>query len=213
MSVLTFIILTLSVMKNSGDAVRPLVTFTPNWENVLEGDSVTLSGNVRSTERVYKYYWYKDDVNIKYVQEYTITSAKKADSGDYQCWTGTGAASYPARLYVHSKDSAVRPVVTFTPNWRKIFTKETVTLTCDVGSTAEGTQRYYWYRNNNEMSSTERDITITSATEQDSGDYQCSTGNGILNYPVRLEVNAKAYLILQAPPSIFEGGPIDAEMS
>ncbi|XP_075048115.1 Fc receptor-like protein 4 [Mixophyes fleayi] len=142
-------------------------------------------------------------------QKFTITSAEENDSGDYHCWTGTGVFSYPARLYVHSKGSAVRPVMTFTPNWREIFPGETVTLTCDVGSTAQGTQRYYWYKNKEKINKDQNQhITIINAAEMDSGDYQCSAGTEDLSYPVRLDVNSYASLILQAPPYIFEGDPL-----
>ncbi|XP_073465137.1 Fc receptor-like protein 6 [Aquarana catesbeiana] len=42
--------------------------------------------------------------------------------------------------------STVSPVVTFTPNWRKIFTGESITMTCDVGSTGGRDLTYYWYK-------------------------------------------------------------------
>ncbi|XP_075048113.1 Fc receptor-like protein 5 [Mixophyes fleayi] len=198
-------------LRISGAAVRSFVTFTPNWENVFQGDSVTISCNVRSNVQfsTYSFYWYKNNEMMSInEQKFIITSAEENDSGDYQCWTGTGNPSYPARLYVHSKGSAFRPVVTFTPNWRKIFINETVVMRCDVESTAQGTQRYYWYKNMEMINKEQKlDLTIIIATKEDTGDYQCSYGTGSLSYPIRLNVNPYAPVILQAPPYIYEGDP------
>ncbi|XP_040190510.1 Fc receptor-like protein 6, partial [Rana temporaria] len=68
--------------------------------------------------------------------------------------------------------SAVTPVVTFTPNWRKIFIGESITMTCDVGSSGGEDLPYYWYKDGYWVH-TGKIYTITSANTEDSGDYRC----------------------------------------
>ncbi|XP_075047874.1 Fc receptor-like protein 3 isoform X2 [Mixophyes fleayi] len=155
--------------------VRPMVTFTPNWENVFKGDSVTLSCNVKSTEQNNdNYRWYKDEIRIeKRVQTFKITSAEEKDIGDYKCWTSTFGYSLPDRLYVTSKRDAVRPIVTFTPNWENVYEGDSVTLSCNVRSTEQYNDNYYWYRNNDWIDKREQTFTIISAELKDSGNYKC----------------------------------------
>ncbi|XP_018419024.1 PREDICTED: high affinity immunoglobulin gamma Fc receptor I-like [Nanorana parkeri] len=72
-----------------------------------------------------------------------------------------------------SSGSAVSPVVTFTPNWKKIFIGESMTMTCDVGSTGGGDLTYTWIKDGKWVIHTGRTFTITSAAPEFSGDYSC----------------------------------------
>ncbi|XP_063803090.1 Fc receptor-like protein 4 isoform X2 [Pseudophryne corroboree] len=209
-SIIIIIILILSVVKNPCDAVRPVVTFTPHWKIIYEGDTVTMSCDVEAATQYIYYLWYKNSEYIgKYFQNYTITSAEETDGGDYRCRAvGGGDYSLPARLHVISEGSAERPFVTVNPNWRKIFVGERVTITCDTGSTARGNQRYYWYKYKVILyEEKQRDITITSAALEHSGEYRCRAGSGDVSFPVRLEVSSGS-IILQAPPNVYEGNTL-----
>lgn len=77
-----------------------MITFTPNWENLLSGDSVTLTCDAGSAGPE-TYYWYKENEPMG-IKEKTITiqSASWTDIGDYQCHTSIGDISHPIRLYV-----------------------------------------------------------------------------------------------------------------
>ncbi|XP_075047875.1 sialoadhesin-like isoform X3 [Mixophyes fleayi] len=173
--------------------VRPMVTFTPNWENVFKGDSVTLSCNVKSTEQNNdNYRWYKDEIRIeKRVQTFKITSAEEKDIGDYKCWTSTFGYSLPDRLYVTSKRDAVRPIVTFTPNWDHVFRGDSVTLSCNVRSTEQYNDKYSWYKDDTWLYKRAQTLTITSAEEKDIGDYKCRFSTFGYSLPARLYVNSK----------------------
>ncbi|XP_063803094.1 Fc receptor-like protein 4 isoform X5 [Pseudophryne corroboree] len=200
----------LSECAPDGDAVRPVVTFTPHWKIIYEGDTVTMSCDVEAATQYIYYLWYKNSEYIgKYFQNYTITSAEETDGGDYRCRAvGGGDYSLPARLHVISEGSAERPFVTVNPNWRKIFVGERVTITCDTGSTARGNQRYYWYKYKVILyEEKQRDITITSAALEHSGEYRCRAGSGDVSFPVRLEVSSGS-IILQAPPNVYEGNTL-----
>ncbi|XP_073465138.1 uncharacterized protein [Aquarana catesbeiana] len=97
--------------------------------------------------------------------------------------------------------SAVTPVVTFTPNWRKIFTEESITMRCDVGSSG-GDLTYIWYKDGNWISA-EKIYTIISAITWNSGDYSCQAGTERSD-TTRLDV-VFGSVILQVPLHVHEG--------
>ncbi|XP_075466139.1 LOW QUALITY PROTEIN: high affinity immunoglobulin gamma Fc receptor I-like [Ascaphus truei] len=99
----------------------------------------------------------------------------------------------------------VKPEVSFTPSWRKIFTKETVTLTCNVASTAQGHQGYSWYKDGSQRNTKHsRSYIIKTAHVSDSGNYQCETTSSVMSDAVRLDVTY-GWVILQVPYSVIEG--------
>ncbi|XP_077319548.1 low affinity immunoglobulin gamma Fc region receptor III-B-like [Lithobates pipiens] len=104
---------------------------------------------------------------------------------------------------------AIKPVVTFTPNWRNIIFYDDVTLTCDVPSTVpEEPRTYHWYKDKRSIPGDHQRLHITSSRVEDSGDYQCQTIGGDISDPVFLNVT-EHHVILQRPPSaIYEGDPL-----
>ncbi|XP_073465502.1 low affinity immunoglobulin gamma Fc region receptor III-A-like [Aquarana catesbeiana] len=96
MSTFIIIIFLSLMMGKSGGAIRPVVTFTPNWGNILQGDGVTLRCDVPSSvpEEPRTYHWYKDGRTIhRDEQILQMESSAKRDSGDYQCRINTGDIS------------------------------------------------------------------------------------------------------------------------
>ncbi|XP_040189176.1 low affinity immunoglobulin gamma Fc region receptor IV-like [Rana temporaria] len=90
----------------SGGAIKPVVTFTPIWRDILYDDDVTLTCDVPSTEEPRTYHWYKDKRQIPGDQQrlHIIGSSVYRDSGDYQCQTIGGDISDPVFLNVtHSE--------------------------------------------------------------------------------------------------------------
>ncbi|XP_077319552.1 Fc receptor-like B [Lithobates pipiens] len=105
---------------------------------------------------------------------------------------------------------AIKPVVTFTPNWRNILEDDDVTLTCDVPSTVpEEPRTYQWYKDKRPIPGDQQRLhIIRSSVEEDRGDYQCQTIGGDISDPVFLNVIYN-FVILQRPPSaIYEGDPL-----
>ncbi|KAE8588657.1 hypothetical protein XENTR_v10022670, partial [Xenopus tropicalis] len=100
--------------------------------------------------------------------------------------------------------AAVRPVVSFSPNWTPIFPGESVTLSCNVAPTAQGNLGYSWYRNGYWIHGDQQSLVIQSARETDRGDYQCQAGASERSDPVTLDIKSDL-LILQAPPAVHEG--------
>ncbi|XP_077319567.1 low affinity immunoglobulin gamma Fc region receptor III-B-like [Lithobates pipiens] len=105
---------------------------------------------------------------------------------------------------------AIKPVVTFTPNWGNILHYDDVTLTCDVPSTVpEEPRTYHWYKDNRPIPGAHQRLhIIRTSVQEDRGDYQCQTIGGDISDPVFLNVTINE-LILQRPPSaIYEGDPL-----
>ncbi|XP_073465183.1 low affinity immunoglobulin gamma Fc region receptor III-A-like [Aquarana catesbeiana] len=105
---------------------------------------------------------------------------------------------------------AIKPVVTFTPNWGNVLPGDDVTLTCDVPSTVpEEPRTYHWYKDKRPIPGDQERLCIfISSVERYSGDYQCRTIGGDISDPVFLNVTYY-YVILQRPPSvIYEGDPL-----
>ncbi|XP_073466119.1 high affinity immunoglobulin gamma Fc receptor I-like isoform X2 [Aquarana catesbeiana] len=98
--------------------------------------------------------------------------------------------------------SAVTPVVTFTPNWRKIFTGESITMTCDVGSTGGKDLIYIWYKDGTWVHAG-KIYTTRSANTWYNGDYSCQAGTE-RSGTARLEVVVVG-VILQVPLDVHEG--------
>ncbi|XP_069805617.1 high affinity immunoglobulin gamma Fc receptor I-like [Dendropsophus ebraccatus] len=106
-------------------------------------------------------------------------------------------------LLLIQEGAAIRPVVTFTPDYRKIFTSEDITMSCDVASTIGEELRYIWYKDSYALDFGKSYI-IQDAGTFHRGSYQCETSNGGRSDPVRLDVSA-GWVILQTPLYVYEG--------
>ncbi|KAG9460927.1 hypothetical protein GDO78_018694 [Eleutherodactylus coqui] len=103
--------------------------------------------------------------------------------------------------------AAIRPAVTFSPNYKKILTTETITMSCDGGSTIGGGPNYIWYKDNSPVHNGKSYI-IQSAGTSDSGSYRCQTRPGEISDPARLDVS-DGWVILQTPLYVYEGDEIN----
>ncbi|PIO40786.1 hypothetical protein AB205_0197790, partial [Aquarana catesbeiana] len=105
---------------------------------------------------------------------------------------------------------AIKPVVTFTPNWGNIIYYDDVTLTCDVPSTVpEEPRTYHWYKDNQPIPGDQQRLCIfISLVERDRGDYQCRTIDSDISDPVFLNVTRNDVILQRPPSAIFEGDPL-----
>ncbi|XP_071970988.1 uncharacterized protein [Engystomops pustulosus] len=278
-----------------GAAIRPVVTFTPNYKKIFTSEMMIMTCDAGSTKREgMDYIWYKFNYPIQNGKSYIIQDARTSDSGSYRCQTRPGEISDPVTLgvsvdyvilqtplYVYEGDdinircrhrpgyegtetifykdnevirgpgddaeynishvtrttagtygcrkyiyynglnrihrdeasvslegSTIRPVVTFTPNYKKIFTAEKMTMTCDVGSTIGEGMDYIWYKDNSPVHNG-KSYTIQDAETSHSGSYQCQTRPGEISDPVTLDVHFNSWLILQTPLYVYEGDDIN----
>ncbi|OCT69414.1 hypothetical protein XELAEV_18040729mg, partial [Xenopus laevis] len=89
--------------------------------------------------------------------------------------------------------AAVRPIVNFSPNWATIFTSESVTMTCNVDSTAQGDLGYSWYKDGSLIGSGQQKYTIDTAQESHSGEYKCKTRDSDLSEAGKLTVSSELF--------------------
>ncbi|KAM4014156.1 high affinity immunoglobulin gamma Fc receptor I-like [Anomaloglossus baeobatrachus] len=94
-----------------------------------------------------------------------------------------------------------RPVVTFTPNVKKIFTTESLSMMCDVGSGEQKDQKYDWFKTGTHVH-TGKTYAINSAETSHSGSYQCFSKHASDSH--RLDVS-NGWVILQTPNYVYEG--------
>ncbi|OCT69418.1 hypothetical protein XELAEV_180407324mg, partial [Xenopus laevis] len=85
--------------------------------------------------------------------------------------------------------AAVRPIVNFSSNWATIFTSESVTMTCNVDSTAQGDLGYSWYKDGSLIGSGQQKYTIVTAKESHRGEYKCKTHDSDLSEAAKLTVS------------------------
>ncbi|XP_063295382.1 high affinity immunoglobulin gamma Fc receptor I-like [Pelobates fuscus] len=109
----------------------------------------------------------------------------------------------PAAI-IGNSETAVRPVVSFTPNWRKIFVYESVTITCSVHPSAQWVHQFYWYKDNKRLHMNNQSVTIDFADETHTGNYQCKTNTTQQSDPAKLSV-LNGWVILQVPLLIYKG--------
>ncbi|XP_077323971.1 Fc receptor-like protein 5 [Lithobates pipiens] len=109
-------------------------------------------------------------------------------------------------IILEKAGSSVTPVVTFNPNWDKIFTTESLTMTCNVRSPIPADMRYTWYKDNNQIHRGQSFV-IERATTYNSGNYRCKGTNTEISDSVRLDV-IYDWVILQSPLYIHEGDDV-----
>ncbi|KAM5129441.1 uncharacterized protein ACMZJ9_019958 [Mantella aurantiaca] len=182
-----------------GSAVRPVVTFNPNWNKILSGEPITMSCNVEPS--AISYHWYHNDTEISTVKNYMISLAGIRDSGEYKCQTSAGSTSEVVTLSVSNENTGAIPV-TITPNWNKLLTGDRITMECN----GRNDLTYQWLQNGKVVAE-ERIYTIKSAQVGHSGVYQCQTNHGN-SLTFSLEVS-DGPLILQAPFFVSRGKDID----
>ncbi|XP_040189843.1 Fc receptor-like protein 4 isoform X2 [Rana temporaria] len=200
--------------------IRDLILQRPT--SVYEGHPLTLRCLSRSSFIVMNTTFYKDDEMIKFSTSDTELHIMKVDrsvTGTYKCVQRlqsklSGQNGTPISYKTLSDISyitvraVVRPVVTFTPNWRNLLSGDSVTVTCDVGSAAQNYQTYYWYKDEKVLNVTLRDFTIPSASQKDGGEYKCRTKSSDMSHPARLEVSDAEVILQQDASSAYEGTPL-----
>lgn len=190
--------------------------FTPpeislNLHPVVEGADMTLTCHTtisplrQSTSLEFAFYKNGNIVQkFSESNKYKLLSAQLEDSGSYACEVKSSSNTVKKMSKAVSIIVQGMAVVSFTPNFGKILTMETMTLTCNVDPKIKEKQEYYWYKDSNQVNVTQQSFTLQEALVSDSGYYQCRSTNTHMSEPLRLDVS-NSDLIVQAPPFIFEG--------
>ncbi|XP_075139649.1 high affinity immunoglobulin gamma Fc receptor I-like [Leptodactylus fuscus] len=179
----------------------PVVLQSPPY--IYEGDDLALRCHSRPKDIRGTIYFYKNNELIH--SSTTNSEFLYRDHLDvtavYKCTRQviiTGYSIYSDETEVTAPGSSTSLMVTFSQNWKKIFTGDSITITCDGNHHGP----YYWYKDNRLLMKTDQKfIYIHSAQRSDSGKYQCGTSSGH-SPEVRLEVR-DGPVILQAP--LYDG--------
>ncbi|CAJ0923596.1 unnamed protein product [Ranitomeya imitator] len=108
-------------------------------------------------------------------------------------------------LFYFVSEAEVLTYVTLDPDWRIIFRGEKMSFTCNVvHSTRKTDQKFYWYKDNQQIKGNQQKFQIESAKIKNSGNYQCKTMASNRSEPVSLAVS-EDWVILQVPSYIYEG--------
>ncbi|XP_064176113.1 Fc receptor-like protein 5, partial [Anguilla rostrata] len=192
-----------------------VLTLNPAWRKFYPTEKVTLKCEIQTRQTEWSYMWYKDGASINSAlsrgHEYTIPVLNQLHSGKYSC-----KGTIPGRpVYAEmSKDvtltvdgEAPKPLLTLDPPSGEIFTGDTVTLSCRVGTDPAGWE-YLWYNETQGAALTSTDssstdgsrYTLHSAAVSHGGEYWCRAGRGIpafyTPYSDSLQLNITA---LQSP--------------
>ncbi|XP_055965552.1 high affinity immunoglobulin epsilon receptor subunit alpha-like [Sorex fumeus] len=114
----------------------------------------------------------------------------------------------PALLLLYRLQVTLKPSVSLSPQWSRIFRGENVILTCqhENGSLMAGTTN--WTHNSHPLNESTSSLNITSARELDSGEYRCQGEDSEPSDPVRLGVFSDWLLLQATAEDLTEGDPL-----
>ncbi|XP_034146721.1 basement membrane-specific heparan sulfate proteoglycan core protein-like [Esox lucius] len=150
-------------------------TLSSDQQDILTGDSVTLTCTVESSG--WRFYWYKHKQDSEPVKttsgsSYTLSQVSVSDGGQYRCRAGRGDPVYytqysePVHIQVTAPPTAS---VSVSPHGL-LYSGESVTLQCDISNYTGWT--YWWYRKDQLQSPGSPSKTISTLSDQVS-QYQC----------------------------------------
>jgi hypothetical protein len=184
---------------------QPAITTQPQGGTVCEGESYTFSVSV--TGGAITYQWQKDGVDIPGATSntYTISNVSSNDAGDYTVVVGNDCGS----LTSNAATLTVNPLpdIISQPQGGDVCEGEGFTFTV----VANGNNlTYQWQHNGNNISgATTNTYTISAATVNDGGSYNCLISNDcgtVTTYVVTLNVNEQPVITTQpVDVSINEG--------
>ncbi|XDV19416.1 hypothetical protein PO909_024888, partial [Leuciscus waleckii] len=159
------------------------VTVTPD-SRVFTGETVNLKCVINSDHSDWRYEWYKDSVILQTSDRYTVNrdtltirGATESDQGLYWCkGQRDGRPNSSTSRSAVSLSVKDKPILTVKPQ-SSVFTGDTVTLSCDVGSSTGWT--FLWRKDSNPESSDDAGTkTISSVRVSDGGTYECRAKRG-----------------------------------
>lgn len=160
-------------VKHSPKGVEILLQ--PSGVNIKQGDSVTLTCHVNSSNPTATgYKWYKDGHQFSNETAIKFNTLSRNDHGEYQCEAENSLgrlSSETSRLVVFSARVVVSPSQDITEG-------EAVTLTCEVPGTKPDEVHYSWSKNNIWIKeSPMTSLSFPKVSINDAGYYYCKVQN------------------------------------
>ncbi|TKS82410.1 B-cell receptor CD22 B-lymphocyte cell adhesion molecule [Collichthys lucidus] len=199
-------------------APRVEVEMTPRASEVIEGDEITLTCNVkRSNPRPTRYVWQKNQGYIGYNAYRFVKTVSPEDRGSYTC-TATNSVesgtSEPLNIIV--KYMPRKPTLSSSTWDNTVKVGGSITLTCATDANPPPSS-YSWYRyNGNKLAVPQTDIStinqliLTNVQRTDEAQYMCnasnSIGTGEISMPLNLRVRyGPSNVVLSMDTEVKEG--------
>ncbi|XP_051965491.1 B-cell receptor CD22-like isoform X2 [Xyrauchen texanus] len=149
-----------------------------NSEDVKEEESVTLFCNSRGHPNV-TIEWFKNEQPHISKSELSFEHIKPEHSGDYNC-KATNIHGDMKSNVISIRVKYGPKGVTVLPSGKDLKEGEKLTLTCSVNDSNPPADMFIWYFNNSEVQwQTTKELTISSVTPNNMGNYHCEANNGI----------------------------------
>ncbi|XP_066428615.1 Fc receptor-like protein 5 [Eleutherodactylus coqui] len=180
----------------------PVILQSPPY--IYEGDDLSL--RCHSGSRAFRgpvvFYKNNEMISSSTANSEILIGNHKDASAVYNCTKEVFTTDYG----VHSDEinytvqgAAASVMVTFSPNWRNIFSGESITMSCEGNLY----KPYSWYKDGRLLEKTDQNyMKIICAQRSDSGSYYCGTSS-TLSPPAHLDVSDGA-VILQAPLYVYD---------
>ncbi|KAL4007154.1 testis-specific serine kinase [Sarotherodon galilaeus] len=168
-------VITLTVSGN-----RPKASISADSRVLPEGDTVTLTCSVTPSSPGWSYYWYRgkktsDPLTMAEVVLHSDGQIGVSQEGDYWCRGGRGNPVYYtdySDVISIKKTVRNRPAVTLHPNWPEVYSRETITLKCEIPG--EDTEwDYEWATSSSHQPPNQNEYKINSVSTSHRGHYWC----------------------------------------
>ncbi|XP_049338746.1 Fc receptor-like protein 5 [Astyanax mexicanus] len=179
-----------------------------NW--LTEGDSVTLSCEVRDSSTGWRFSWYKEkdellsDSSRRSGGFYTLSSAALKNTGVYMCRAERGEPAYhtqysnPQPLWITASSSPVSLIVS--PRRSQHFPLDPLSLICEGQSSSTGWRVRRYSLSESKVSDcssgwgsvTGSTCNISYLIPTDTGVYWCESESGGSSNPVNITVHSKS---------------------
>ncbi|XP_049339080.1 low affinity immunoglobulin gamma Fc region receptor III-like [Astyanax mexicanus] len=206
-----------------GEAQAVLSVSPQSW--LTEGDSVTLSCEVRHSSTGWRFSWYRDgqelvsDSRREAGGSYTLSPAALDHTGVYECRATRGEPTFhtqtsnPQPLWITASSPPVSLMVG--PSRTQHFTEASLSLSCEGQSDSTGwrVRRYTHSEKVSDCTSvwgsgTGSTCSISSLSTSHTGVYWCQSESGGRSYPVNITAH-KGDVILDSPVHpVSEGAPL-----
>uniref|UniRef100_A0A3Q3FLN9 Ig-like domain-containing protein n=1 Tax=Labrus bergylta TaxID=56723 RepID=A0A3Q3FLN9_9LABR len=150
---------------------KPKAELKADDTDIPVGGYVTLTCDVSSSSGWQYYFWYRADKssNSSSIHEFSSAGQKRVSKeGLYWC---RGERGNP--VYYTEDTVANKAVVTLHPNWSEIYSKESITLRCEIKDGDDTEWEYEWKTSNSFKPPKEKEYSIGPADTSHSGNYSC----------------------------------------
>ncbi|CAM4629418.1 unnamed protein product [Lepidochelys kempii] len=145
------------------------------------GESVTLTCSYTSSlPAPNSYTWYRGDQQLEGSRrEMVLKSITVEQAGEYRCQANNGIGQTRPPHQHHRPLHAPTDVHVTAASGTSPQAGKSVTLTCSYTSSLPAPNSYTWYRGDQQLEGSRREMVLKSITAEQAGEYRCQADNGI----------------------------------